>query len=283
MIRNKSFENNKPLIYLIATPIGNLGEMSKRALDVIQEMDVIAAEDTRNTYSLLSHFGIKKELFSLREHNEIEASEHLLRLVKNGKKVAYVSDAGYPGISDPGYLLVKKAREEGIAVSTVSGSCAFINALVASGLPTDHFYFYGFLSKKGNEGKKALESLTDRPETLIFYESPHQIEETIKLLFSVFGDRKCVIARELTKLNEEYICGSLSELVNLDFKTIKGEIVLVLEGQNAENELINDEKIQEKLRFYMSLGVTEKAAIQIAVEELKVPKNRVYKLAQQLK
>lgn len=283
MIRNKSFENNKPLIYLIATPIGNLGEMSKRALDVIQEMDVIAAEDTRNTYSLLSHFGIKKELFSLREHNEIEASEHLLRLVKNGKKVAYVSDAGYPGISDPGYLLVKKAREEGIAVSTVSGSCAFINALVASGLPTDHFYFYGFLSKKGNEGKKALESLTDRPETLIFYESPHQIEETIKLLFSVFGDRTCVIARELTKLNEEYISGSLSELVNLDFKTIKGEIVLVLEGQNAENELINDKKIQEKLRFYMSLGVTEKAAIQIAVEELKVPKNRVYKLAQQLK
>ena len=283
MIRNKSFENNKPLIYLIATPIGNLGEMSKRALDVIQEMDVIAAEDTRNTYSLLSHFGIKKELFSLREHNEIEASEHLLRLVKNGKKVAYVSDAGYPGISDPGYLLVKKAREEGIAVSTVSGSCAFINALVASGLPTDHFYFYGFLSKKGNEGKKALESLTDRPETLIFYESPHQIEETIKLLFSVFGDRTCVIARELTKLNEEYISGSLSELVNLDFKTIKGEIVLVLEGQNAENELINDEKIQEKLRFYMSLGITEKAAIQIAVEELKVPKNRVYKLAQQLK
>lgn len=283
MIRNKSFENNKPLIYLIATPIGNLGEMSKRALDVIQEMDVIAAEDTRNTYSLLSHFGIKKELFSLREHNEIEASEHLLRLVKNGKKVAYVSDAGYPGISDPGYLLVKKAREEGIAVSTVSGSSAFINALVASGLPTDHFYFYGFLSKKGNEGKKALESLTDRPETLIFYESPHQIEETIKLLFSVFGDRTCVIARELTKLNEEYISGSLSELVNLDFKTIKGEIVLVLEGQNAENELINDEKIQEKLRFYMSLGVTEKAAIQIAVEELKVAKNRVYKLAQKLK
>ena len=283
MIRNKSFENNKPLIYLIATPIGNLGEMSKRALDVLQEMDVIAAEDTRNTYSLLSHFGIKKELFSLREHNEIEATEHLLRLVKNGKKVAYVSDAGYPGISDPGYLLVKKAREEGLAVSTVSGSCAFINALVASGLPTDHFYFYGFLSKKGNEGKKALENLIDRPETLIFYESPHQIEETIKLLFNVFGDRNCVIARELTKLNEEYISGTLSELVNLDFKTIKGEIVLVLQGQNVENDLINDEKIQEKLRFYLSLGVTEKAAIQIAVEELKVPKNRVYKLAQQLK
>ena len=283
MRRNKSFENNKPLIYLIATPIGNLGEMSKRALDVIQEMDVIAAEDTRNTYSLLSNFGIKKELFSLREHNEIEASEHLLKLVRNGKKVAYVSDAGYPGISDPGYLLVKKARKEGIAVSTISGSCAFINALVASGLPTDHFYFYGFLSKKGNEAKKTLENMVDRSETLIFYESPHQIEETIKLLFDVFGDRNCVIARELTKLNEEYISGTLSELVKLDFKTIKGEIVLILDGQIAKNELINDEKIQEKLKFYMSLGVSEKASIQIAVEDLKVPKNRVYKLVQELK
>ena len=283
MIRNKSFENNKPLIYLIATPIGNLGEMSKRALDVLQDMDVIAAEDTRNTYSLLSNFGIKKELFSLREHNEIEASEHLLRLAKNGKKVAYVSDAGYPGISDPGYLLVKKAREEGVAVSTVSGSCAFINALVASGLPTDHFYFYGFLSKKGNEAKNALTNLSKREETLIFYESPHQIEETIKLLFSIFGDRKCVIARELTKLNEEYISGTLSELVNLDFKTVKGEIVVILEGQKQENELISDKIIKEKLKFYISLGVSSKAAIQIAVEELKVPKNRVYKLAQELK
>ena len=283
MNRNKSFESNKPLIYLIATPIGNLGEMSNRALEVLNDMDVIAAEDTRNTFSLLSHYGIKKELFSLREHNEMEASEHLIKLVKNGKKVAYVSDAGYPGISDPGYLLVKKAREEGIAVSTVSGSCAFINALVASGLPTNHFYFYGFLSKKGNEAKNALTELKERPETLIFYESPHQIKDTIKLLFDVFGDRNCVIARELTKINEEYVYGTLSELVKIDFNTIKGEIVLILNGNFNENDEISDEKIQEKLKFYMSLGVTEKAAIQIAVEDLGVPKNRVYKLAQELK
>lgn len=283
MNRNKSFESNKPLIYLIATPIGNLGEMSNRALEVLNDMDVIAAEDTRNTFSLLSHYGIKKELFSLREHNEVEASEHLIKLVKNGKKVAYVSDAGYPGISDPGYLLVKKAREEGIAVSTVSGSCAFINALVASGLPTNHFYFYGFLSKKGNEAKNALTELKERPETLIFYESPHQIKDTIKLLFDVFGDRNCVIARELTKINEEYVYGTLSELVEIDFNTIKGEIVLILNGNFNENDEISDEKIQEKLKFYMSLGVTEKAAIQIAVEDLGVPKNRVYKLAQELK
>lgn len=283
MIRSKSFDNSKPLIYLVATPIGNLGEMSKRALDVLQEMDIIAAEDTRNTYSLLSQYGIRKELFSLREHNEIEASEHLIRLAKNGKKVAYVSDAGYPGISDPGYLLVKKAREEGISVSTVSGSCAFINALVASGLPTNHFYFYGFLSKKGNEAKKALEELNDRKETLIFYESPHQIEETITLFNKVLGDRQCVIARELTKLNEEYISGTLSELVNLDFKTIKGEIVLIVDGKNGSDEQLSDNQIKDKLKFYISLGVSEKAAIQIAVQELKVPKNRVYKLAQEVK
>lgn len=283
MNRSKSFDNNQPLIYLIATPIGNLGEMSKRALDVLQEMDIIAAEDTRNTYSLLSQYGIKKDLFSLREHNELEASEHLIKLAKNGKKVAYVSDAGYPGISDPGYLLVKKAREEGLSVSTVSGSCAFINALVASGLPTDHFYFYGFLSKKGNEAKKALEEMADRKETVLLYESPHQIEDTIKLLFDVFGDRKCVIARELTKINEEYISGKLSELVNIDYKTVKGEMVLVIEGKNDGENQISDEFIQEKLRFYLSLGVTEKAAIQIAVADLHVPKNRVYKIAQELK
>lgn len=283
MNRNKSFDNNQPLIYLIATPIGNLSEITKRALDILQDMDVIAAEDTRNTFSLLSQYGIKKELFSLREHNENEASEHLIKLVKNGKKVAYVSDAGYPGISDPGYLLVKKAREEGVSVSTVSGSCAFINALVASGLPTNHFYFYGFLSKKGNEAKKALEDLRERQETILFYESPHQIEDTIKLLYSIFGDRQCVIARELTKINEEYISGTLSELVNLDFKTIKGEMVIVLEGNTQPINQISDDKIIEKLMFYMSLGVSEKAAILIAVEELKVPKNRVYKLAQDIK
>ena len=181
MKRCKSFTDKTPILYLIATPIGNLSEITKRALETINEMDVIFAEDTRNTYSLLSQYGIKKELFSLREHNELEASNHLISLLKEGKKIAYVSDAGYPGISDPGYLLVKRAVEEGINVSTISGSSAFINALVASGLPTDHFYFYGFLSKKGNEAKSALEQLKDREETLIFYESPHHIKDTIKI------------------------------------------------------------------------------------------------------
>ena len=156
MTRKKAFVNNSEVLYLIATPIGNLKEMSPRALEVINEMDIIAAEDTRNAFSLLANYGIKKELFSLREHNEVEASKHLLEKIKEGKKVAYMSDAGYPCISDPGYLLVQEMIKNDIAVSTISGSSAFINALVASGLDTKHFYFYGFLPAKENEARDDL-------------------------------------------------------------------------------------------------------------------------------
>ena len=282
MKRSKSFDNSKPLLYLVATPIGNLKQRSNRDLDVLNEADVIAAEDTRNTFLLLSQYGIKKELFSLREHNELEASKHVVELLKSGKKVAYVSDAGYPGISDPGYLLVKYALENDIAVSTVCGSSAFINALVASGLPTDHFYFYGFLSKKGNEAKRALENMAKREETLIFYESPHHIEETIKLLESVFGNRRVVIARELTKLNEEFIRGTLTELTELDFSTLKGEMVVLVEGNTNGSLELSDEEIINRLRFLLDKGVSKKAAVEIATDELKVGKNRVYKLAQDL-
>ena len=282
MNRSKSFDNSSPLLYLVATPIGNLNEMSKRALDVLSDMDVIAAEDTRNTHLLLSQFGIKKELFSLREHNELEASKHLVELLNKGKKVAYVSDAGYPGISDPGYLLVKYAREHGVAVSTVCGSCAFINALVSSGLETDHFYFYGFLSKKGNEAKATLVELSSHQETLIFYESPHHIEETIKLMHEVLGNRQIVIARELTKINEEYIRGSLDEMVNLDFSTLRGEMVVIVEGNNQIENQIEESKIIEKINLYLSHGISKKTAIELAAIELKIPKNKVYKIAQNM-
>ena len=282
MKRNKSFQQDKPLLYLVATPIGNLKEMSPRALEVLQEMDLIAAEDTRNTYTLLSHFGIKKELFSLREHNENEASSHLINLLKQGKKIAYVSDAGYPGISDPGYLLAKNAINNDIAVSAISGSSAFINALVASGLPTDHFYFYGFLSKKGNDARRALNNLKSKEETIIFYESPHQIEETIHLMYEVLGNREAVIARELTKINEEYIRGTLEELCSLDFSTIKGEMVIVVSGEPKTEMVLDDDKIIERLNYYLEKGVNKKIAIEIVVDELQVRKNRVYKLAEEI-
>ena len=277
MTRSKPFNNSKPVLYLIATPIGNLKEMSPRALEVISEMDIIAAEDTRNSFSLLSNFGIKKEMFSLREHNEIEASKHLLEKIKEGKKVAYMSDAGYPGISDPGYLLVQEMIKNDIAVSTVSGSSAFINALVASGLDTKHFFFYGFLPAKESEAKEEIASLKSRKETIILYEAPHRIMKTLGLLKDGLGDRYVCLARELTKINEEYIRGNLSELLELDETTIKGEIVLIVEG-NKEEVSIDDNKIISRVEYFIKLGLSQKDAINVVAEEFNINKNYVKKL-----
>ena len=277
MTRDKSFSNDNNLLYLIATPIGNLSEVSERFISVVKEMDIIAAEDTRNTGSLLSKLGIVKDFFSLREHNENQASEHLINLIKEGKKVAYMSDAGYPGISDPGYLLVQNALKAGIRVSTISGPSAFINALVASGLPTNHFYFHGFLPAKEGEAKKELEELKEKKETIIFYEAPHRILKTLNLLLNVLGDRKAVIARELTKLNEEYIRGNLSELVEIDESTLKGEMVVLIEG-SKETKDISDEKIVSLVGYYKEQGLSNKDSIEKVANELQIPKNRIKKL-----
>ena len=277
MNRNKSFDGSRPTLYLIATPIGNLKEMSPRALEVISEMDIIAAEDTRNAFSLLANFGIKKELFSLREHNEVEASKHLLEKIRNGKKIAYMSDAGYPGISDPGYLLVQEMIKNDVNVSAISGSSAFINALVASGLETKHFYFYGFLPAKESEAKEEILSLKDKKETLIFYEAPHRISKTLTLLKDGLGNRQVCLARELTKINEEYIRGTLNELVEIDEATIKGEIVLIVEG-NKEETIVDDEKIATRVAYFVKLGLSQKDAINVVSEEFNVNKNYVKKL-----
>lgn len=282
MTRHKNFQKDTPLIYLVATPIGNLSEITKRALDVFNDVDVIACEDTRNTFSLLSQYGIKKELFSLREHNEVEASNHLISLTKSGKKVAYVSDAGYPGISDPGNILVQLAIKKGVGVSTVSGSSAFINALVASGLKTDHFYFYGFLSKKGNDAIRELEQLKSREETIIFYESPHHIEKTLENLYKVLGNREAVIARELTKINEEYIRGNLNELNQLEMNSLKGEMVIVVSGKERKDEEISDQEIKDKLQYYLGYKIDKKTAIELVKNDFNVGKNRVYKIATEL-
>ncbi|NLZ15691.1 MAG: 16S rRNA (cytidine(1402)-2'-O)-methyltransferase [Erysipelotrichaceae bacterium] len=277
MTRIKSFRTDGPLLYLIATPIGNLQEFSPRALDILTQVDVVAAEDTRNASFLLKNFGIKKELFSLREHNEKEGSKHLVELLKNGKKVAYMSDAGYPGISDPGYLLVNEVIANDIPVSTVSGSSAFLNALVASGLQTNHFFYYGFLSAKDSEAVGEISSIKNLPYTVIFYEAPHRIGRTIKLLFEILGNRRICLARELTKINEEYIRGNLEELVEIDDATIKGEIVLLIEGKKDE-VIIDDDKIIERVNYLISLGLTKKDAINVTAEEFSLNKNYVKKL-----
>ncbi len=272
MKRIKSFNNTYPVLYLIATPIGNLGEFSPRAIEIIQEMDLIAAEDTRNTLDLLNKFNIKKPCVSLREHNEIEASNNLVKEIKNGKKVAYMSDAGYPGISDPGYLLAKLCIENDIAVSVVSGSSAFINALVSSGLNTSHFYFHGFLSAKSNEAKTELQELKNKKETLCFYESPHRIKQTLNLLYEVLGNRSACLQRELTKLNEEKIYGSLSELANIDESSIKGEMVIIVDG-NKEEKQFDEKDLIEKVNYFINKGMSKKDAIETVSELYDVRKN----------
>lgn len=277
MTRNKSFDNSQPILYLIATPIGNLKEMSPRALEIIEGMDIIAAEDTRNAFSLLANYGIKKELFSLREHNEKEASQYLLMKIKDGKKIAYMSDAGYPGISDPGYILVQEMIKNNIAVSTISGSCAFISALVASGLDTKHFYFHGFLSAKESEAKEELLSLESKKETLIFYEAPHRILKTLNQVRDVLGNRNACLARELTKINEEYIRGTLDELISIDESTLRGEMVLIVEGSKKE-ECVDDQKIIARVAYFVELGLSQKDAINVVSEEYNVNKNYVKKL-----
>ena len=274
MNKIKSFDNSHKVLYLIATPIGNLGEFSPRALEVIKEMDLIAAEDTRNTSSLLAKFNIKKPCISLREHNEVEASSNLIKQIKEGKKVAYMSDAGYPGISDPGYLLCKLCIENDIAVSVINGSSAFINALVSSSLDTSHFYFHGFLSAKESEVRSELEELKSKRETLIFYESPHRIETTVKLLYEVLGNRKISLQRELTKLNEEKIYGTLEELSKLDFAQIIGEIVIVVEGNKSE-ESYSDSEIINFVNSFISKGMNKKDAIDSVSEIYKIRKNHI--------
>ena len=277
MKRSKSFTDNKPLLYLVATPIGNLKEFSSRAIEIVSECDIVAAEDTRNAYDLLNRFGIKKELYSLREHNEKEASQHLIELINNGKKVVYMSDAGYPGISDPGNLLVKELIANDIAVSTISGSCAFINALVASGLSSKHFYFYGFVSAKDNEAKEEINNLKDYRDTLIFYEAPHRILRTLSLLKEGLGNREVCLARELTKLNEEYIRGTLEELSLIPEDTLKGEMVIIVDG-NKEETMINNDEIVARVAYFTKLGLSQKDAINVVSEEFKINKNYIKKL-----
>lgn len=277
MKRSKSYDKNNLLLYLVATPIGNLKEFSSRAIEVVSEADIVAAEDTRNAHDLLARFNIKKELYSLREHNEKEASKHLVSLIQAGKKVVYMSDAGYPGISDPGYLLVQELIANGICVSTISGSSAFINALVASGLETRHFFFYGFLSAKDNEAKEEIGNLKALRNTLIFYEAPHRIIRTFNLLKEGLGNRKACLARELTKLNEEYIRGTLEELSMIDEDTLKGEMVIIVEGNNQE-VMIKDEEITARVAYFTNLGLSQKDAINVVSEEFKINKNYIKKL-----
>ena len=279
MKRTQNFVNNKPTLYLIATPIGNLSEFTPRAIEILKEADYVGCEDTRNSKILFDHFGISTTLISCHEHNENEASEQLISYLLNGKNVCYVSDAGYPGISDPGSRLVKKALDNDINVSVINGSSAFLTALVASGLETDHFYFHGFLASKESQRENELKEMINRKETLIFYESPHRIMKTLVSMQKIFGNRKICLCRELTKKFEEYIRGTLDELVAIDENTLKGEMVIIVEGNKDEtSSFVSDEDIMAYVNSLTEVGLSTKDAIKNASSTLKVNKNYIYKL-----
>ena len=278
-MRSLNYDSNKPLLYLVATPIGNMQEVSSRTIEVLSSVDLVACEDTRVTGKLLSLLGIKKDLISLREHNEVTVSHELIERIKNGLKVAYVSDAGYPCISDPGSKLVKICLENDINIAPISGPNAALNALVASGLCEDHFYFHGFLNAKESVRLEELRELAYKKETLIFYEAPHRIKKTLEALYEIFGDRKACLARELTKKHEEFIRCGLKAMSEIDPETLKGEMVIVVEGSSGEvKPVINNNDIVNMVKSMIDSGMSTKDDIKKVSEITKINKNIVYKV-----
>lgn len=266
--------NNKATLFIVATPIGNLSEVSNRTLEVLNFVDVIACEDTRNSAKLFSHYDIHTKYIAYHNFNETESAEGIVQLLAEGKNVALISDAGYPLISDPGYVLVNRVIEEDYNITTISGPNAALNALVSSGLETQHYLFYGFLNSKQSQARKELENLKNFPYTIIFYEAPHRIEKTLKLILDIFGDRKAVLARELTKIHETFYRSSVSKLCEL--KDLKGEIVLIVEGyKNEEQEIDVDELLLETKKLVDSGSKTKQAVNEIS-KKYNYSKNNLY-------
>ena len=274
MNRQKSFESDGPSLYLVPTPIGNRSEVSTRTLETLNLVDVIACEDTRNSGQLLKSLGISKPLISHHEFNTTQSIPGILKLLAEGKKVAVISDAGYPLISDPGAGLVEAVIEEDLPVISISGPNAALDALVASGLSTKHYLYYGFLDAKSTKRKKELESLKAFPYTLIFYEAPHRIEDTLQDVLEVLGDRKICLARELTKVHEEYLRGTVSEVLEV-CDGLKGEMVLAVEG-NTEQNTTPIEEVVEKALALAADGMKPKQAAAAACAGTRFSKNEIY-------
>lgn len=277
MKRQKSLEKTGAALYLVATPIGNLEEMTPRAIAVLKQVDVIAAEDTRNTRKLLTHFDIHTKLIAHHKYNEAASTHGLLELLDAGKSIALVSDAGYPLISDPGERITKAVIDAGYPVIPISGANAMLNALVASGLVTQPFLFYGFLPSHTKEQIKELQLLREYPQTLIFYEAPHRMEKTLDNMLTVFGDRECCLARELTKRHEEFLRGQISEIRDA-CETLRGEMVLVVSGyQKEKDQALDMPAIYARIDRYINEGCSSKEAIKKAATECGISKNELYK------
>src|SRR6056297_2538585 len=271
----------KGKLYPCATPIGNLSDLSPRAVEVLKEVDIIAAEDTRRTSKLLNHFEIDTKMISYHEHNEKKRAEELIQKIKNGIDLALVSDAGTPGISDPGYEIIKSAVKNQIEVIPIPGPNAALLALIASGMDMSSFVFLGFIPRKGKKRNKFNKSIQKEEKTSIIYESPYRVLDTLKELKKIMGKREIALIRELTKVHEEKIYGTATELVNiLKSRKIKGEIVLVIEGRKVEEkEGWEDLSIVEHVRLLMENGYTKKKAIKEVSDLRELPKSDVYEKA----
>lgn len=278
MLVQKSYLDISPTLYLIPTPIGNFDDMTFRSVEVLKSVDYIYCEDTRVTKVLLSHFNILTPLRNYHIFNEDVKCDEIISLLKEGYNIALVSDAGLPCISDPGFLVSLNAIKQGIKVVSLPGASASLTALIASGLPNDTFYFNGFLNSKRTQRIKELEILSTKKETLIIYEAPHRIIETLKDIYEVFGNRRIVIARELTKKYEEYIRGTLEEIIN-NITELKGEIVLIIEGSSIDKEVktLNEQTIQEHYNYYIKQGMIETEAMKRVAKDRNISKSIVYK------
>ncbi len=268
----------KGILYIVSTPIGNLEDITLRALRVLKEVDLIAAEDTRHTRKLLTHYDISKPLISYWGAKEKTKAEEVLRYLHEGKSVALVTDAGTPGISDPGEVVIKRAIEDEIAVVPVPGTSAIVTALSVSGLSTREFLFIGFLSANKNARKKKLKELEFEPRTMVIYESPHRILDTLDDIQKVLGDRKIALCHELTKLNEEVLRGRVSEVLrSLEDKVVAGEYVVVIEG--AEEKSLKPEEAVSEVLELMKKGMRRKDAVKRISEQYNISKKQLYDLS----
>lgn len=273
-------------LYVCGTPIGNLEDISYRALRILREVQCIAAEDTRHTRKLLTAFEIKTPLLSLHEHNEAQRTPELVERLQAGESIALVSDAGMPGISDPGAKLIAACVEAGVRVEPIPGPTALVAALVGSGLPCDRFAFEGFLPRQAAQRRRHLEALEEDERTLIFYEAPHRLRSTLKDMHAIWGERRAVLARELTKVHEEFVRGSLSELVTwCEEHPPRGEFVIVVEGGRKRESApqVSEDTLRAKLSELMEEGSSLRDAVRAVSEELQLPRGKVYAEALRLK
>jgi 16S rRNA (cytidine1402-2'-O)-methyltransferase len=272
-------DEKKGKLYIVGTPIGNMEDITLRALKVLGEVDLIAAEDTRQIRKILNKYDIKNRTLSHHEHNEASQSQRIVDELLTGKDVALVSDAGTPGISDPGYRLVNLALKKGVEVIPVPGPSALVASLSVSGLPTDCFFFAGFLPAKKGERIKKLQEYKDYSCTLIFYESPHRIVKSLQDILQVSGNRKIVIARELTKMHEEILHGNVDEVISLlKARKVKGEITLLIYGKKIEKVIhIDDIDLEDKIKELKQTGLTEKEAMKKVARQLNISKSEVYR------